>query len=124
MWNALKYGTWNVSQPRMDAVNALVGGGFAPLAAMILASRGFTTPEMANGYLDCSCALLDPFLMTDMALAAGRVGLAMTNGEKIAVFGDYDVDGVTATCLLTDFLRKTARIVCPIFPAAWKKAMA
>ena len=97
MWNVLKYGTWNVSQPRMDAVNALVSGGYAPLAAMILAARGLTTPKLADTYLDCSCELLDPFLMTDMALAAGRVGLAMTRGEKIAVFGDYDVDGVTAT---------------------------
>ena len=73
MWNALKYGTWNVSQPRTSAVNALVGGGYAPLAAMILASRGLDTPEKANAYLDCSCNLLDPFLMTDMDLAAGRV---------------------------------------------------
>ena len=81
MWNVLKYGTWNVSQPRMDAVNSLVGAGYAPLAAMILASRGLNTPVKANHYLDCSCELLDPFLMTDMVLAAGRVGLAMTKGE-------------------------------------------
>ena len=116
MWNALKYGTWNVSQPRMDAVNALVGGGYAPLTAMILASRGLDTPEKANAYLDCSCTLMDPFLMTDMALAAGRVALAMTTGEKIAVFGDYDVDGVTATCLLTDFLRKNGADCVPYIP--------
>ena len=116
MWNALKYETWNVSQPRMDAVNALVGGGYAPLAAMILASRGLVDPKQANAYLDCSCDLLDPFLMTDMALAAGRVGLAMMNGEKIAVFGDYDVDGVTATCLLTDFLRKHGADCVPYIP--------
>ena len=44
--------------------------------------------------------------MTDMDLAAGRVALAMAKGEKIAVFGDYDVDGITSTCLLTDFLRR------------------
>ena len=44
--------------------------------------------------------------MTDMDLAAGRVALAIEKGEKIAVFGDYDVDGITATCLLTDFLRR------------------
>ena len=44
--------------------------------------------------------------MTDMDKAAGRVGLAMSRSEKIAVFGDYDVDGITATCLLTDFLRR------------------
>ena len=112
----MKYETWNVSQPRMDAVNALVGGGYAPLAAMILASRGLNSPETANAYLNCDCTLLDPFLMTDMALAAGRVALAMTNREKIAVFGDYDVDGVTATCLLTDFLRKNGADCVPYIP--------
>ena len=112
----MKYGTWNVSQPRMDAVNALVSGGYAPLAAMILASRGLDAPEKANAYLTCDCALLDPFLMTDMAQAAGRVGLAMMKGEKIAIFGDYDVDGVTATCLLTDFLRRNGADCVPYIP--------
>ena len=97
-------------------MNSLVGAGYAPLAAMILASRGLNTPVKANHYLDCSCELLDPFLMTDMVLAAGRVGLAMTRGEKIAIFGDYDVDGVTATCLLTDFLRKNGADVVPYIP--------
>ena len=82
MWNALKYETWNVSQPRMDAVNALAQGGYAPLAAMVLAARGMQTLEQAEGYLDCSGTLLDPFLMTDMDLAAGRVGLALTRGEN------------------------------------------
>ena len=97
-------------------MNALVSGGYAPLAAMILASRGLADPQQANAYLDCNCELLDPFLMTDMVLAAGRVGLAMTRGEKIAVFGDYDVDGVTATCLLTDFLRKNGADCVPYIP--------
>lgn len=103
---ALKYGTWNISTPEPSAVNALVGSGYPPLAAMVLSSRGIKTPADAHGYLDCTAPLLDPFLMKDMDLAAGRVGLAVSRGEKIAVFGDYDVDGITATCLLTDFLRK------------------
>ena len=90
----------------MSAVNALVGGGYPPLAAMVLASRGIRDTAQAGNYLDCNAPLIDPFLMTDMDLAAGRVGLAMAMGEKIAVFGDYDVDGITATCLLTDFLRR------------------
>ena len=97
-------------------MNALVGGGFAPLAAMILASRDLNTPEQAKDYLSCCGELYDPFLLTDMALAAGRVGLAMTRGERIAVFGDYDVDGVTATCLLTDFLRKNGADCVPYIP--------
>ena len=102
---AVKYGIWNVAEPEMSAVNALVGSGYAPLAAMVLASRGLTNAAQANKYLDCNAPLLDPFLMTDMDLAAGRVGLAMARGERIAVFGDYDVDGITSTCLLTSFLR-------------------
>ena len=112
----MKYGTWNVSRPEHSAVNALVGGGYAPLTAMILASRGLRSPQEAKAYLNCDCTLLDPFLMTDMAQAAGRVALAMMNGEKIAVFGDYDVDGVTATCLLTDFLRRQGADCVPYIP--------
>ena len=102
----MKYGIWNVSEPESSAVNKLVSGGYAPLAAMVLAARGLENQEQADAYLDCNAPLLDPFLMTDMDLAAGRVGLAIARGEKIAVFGDYDVDGITSTCLLTDFLRR------------------
>ena len=102
----VKYGIWNVTEPEMRAVNALVGAGYPPLAAMVLSSRGISNPHQAEKYLSCNAPLADPFLMTDMDLAVGRVGLAMTRGEKIAVYGDYDVDGITATCLLTDFLRR------------------
>ena len=103
---ALKYGIWNVAKPEPEPVNALLEGGYPPLVAMILAARGIRNPRQAHIYLDCSGDLCDPFLMTDMDRAAGRVGLAMDRGEKIAVFGDYDVDGITATCLLTDMLRR------------------
>ena len=102
----LKYGIWNIQAPQPGTVNALVSGGYAPLPAMVLASRGLTDPKQAAGYLDCTAALHDPFLMTDMDLAADRVRLAIERGEKIAVFGDYDVDGITSTCMLTDFLRR------------------
>ena len=105
-----------MQSPHPDAVNALVRANFAPLTAMVLASRGVSGERSANAYLDCNAPLLDPFLMTDMATAAGRVGLAMTKGEKIAVFGDYDVDGITATCLLTDFLRRNGADVVSYIP--------
>ena len=72
---------------------------------MVLASRGVEDPQQARALLRCDGPLDDPFLMTDMALAAGRVAVAIENREKIAVFGDYDVDGITATCLLYEFLR-------------------
>ena len=101
----LKYGVWNFQTPNVGAVNALVTGGYAPLTAMVLASRGLTSPAQAQQYLACNEALPNPFLLRDMDLAVGRVRLALARGEKIAVFGDYDVDGITATCLLTHFLR-------------------
>ena len=116
MCYGLKYGIWKTTAPETDAVNALVGGGYAPLAAMVLAARGLGSADAANSYLDCTSALLDPYLLTDMDLAAGRLALAMERGEKIAVFGDYDVDGITATCLLTDFLRKQGCDVVPYIP--------
>ena len=112
----MKYGVWNVSKPEMTAVNALARCGYSPLTAMILASRGLNGEADAHTYLDCNCPMPDPFEMTDMNLAAGRVGLAMSRGEKIAVFGDYDVDGITATCLLSDFLRRHGADVISYIP--------
>ncbi len=113
---ALKYGVWNVQKPQANSVNALVGAGYAPLSAMVLSSRGIDSPQKARDYLACDATLLDPFLMQDMDLAVGRVGLAMTRGEKIAVFGDYDVDGITSTCLLTSFLRHCGADVVSYIP--------
>ena len=112
----VKYGIWNVNEPDASAVNTLVRSGYAPLAAMVLAARGICDNNQAHKYLDCDAPLLDPFLMTDMDKAAGRVGLAMARGEKIAVFGDYDVDGITSTCLLTDFLRRHGADVVSYIP--------
>ena len=73
MCYALKYGIWNVRAPAMEAVNTLVSGGYAPLAAMILASRGMTSVEKAGAYLDCNANLYDPYLMRDMVPAVERV---------------------------------------------------
>ena len=112
----MKYGIWNVSTPEMGAVNALVTGGYAPLTAMVLSARGITSPSKANAFLSCDCPMPDPFLMKDMDKAVARIGLAMTQGEKIAIFGDYDVDGITSTCLLTHFLRSHGADVLSYIP--------
>ena len=101
----VKYGIWNVSKPDPQAAAALRQGGYPELAARILAARGITDAKTAHEALDCNCPLPSPFLLTQMDVAAGRVACAIEAGEKIAVFGDYDVDGITATCLLTEFLR-------------------
>ena len=100
----------------MGAVNSLVTAGYSPLTSMILSSRGIGDQQEAHNYLTCDAPMPDPYLMTDMDLAAGRVGLALARGEKIAVFGDYDVDGITATCLLTSFLRHQGGDVISYIP--------
>ena len=112
----VKYGIWNVSSLKPEDVNTLVAGGYSPLTAMVLAARGIPSPDRAAALLRCDCALIDPFRMRDMDLAAARVGLAMARGERIAVFGDYDVDGITSTCLLTDFLRRHGADCIPYIP--------
>ena len=112
----MKYGIWNVAQPQQEAVNALAGAGYAPLLSMVLSSRGIRTPQEAKNYLACDCQLPDPYLMTDMTQAVQRLRIALEKNEKIAVFGDYDVDGITATCLLTDYLRRQGGLVVPYIP--------
>lgn len=103
-------------QPDADSVNQLVAAGFAPLVAMVLAGRGLGEPQKVKACLSCDCSLPDPYRLRDMDLAAGRLGLAISRGEKIAVFGDYDVDGITATCLLTDFIRSAGGDCIPYIP--------
>ena len=89
----------------MQGVNALVSCGYKPLTSMVLAARGITDGTQASAYLDCRAQLIDPYAMTDMDKGVDRIRKAAEGGEIVAVFGDYDVDGITATCLLTDFLR-------------------
>ena len=102
----LKYGIWKVAQVDRQGTAALREAGISPLAAAVLCSRGYDTEEKARAFLASGrMQLHDPRALPDMDKAAQRVAQAMKNGEKIAVFGDYDVDGITATCLMTDFLR-------------------
>ena len=72
----------------------------------MLCSRGCSTPREAADLLSVDGPLPPPEAMTDLPAAAQRVRQALENGERIAVFGDYDVDGITSTCLLTQFLRE------------------
>jgi len=101
----VKYGTWNILQFHKEDVSTLQEAGYSPLTARVLCSRGYTEAEQATNFLSACEEMPDPFAMQDMQVAADRVRLALQRGETIAVYGDYDVDGITATCLLTEFLR-------------------
>lgn len=81
------------------------GLGLPSLPAKLLAVRGIKTPDEAQKFLSKSVsALHDPFLMRDMDKAAKRIKQAIEKNEKIAVYGDYDADGVTATYTLLHYL--------------------
>ena len=77
-----------------------------PLAARVLATRGLADPGDAERFLAARLTdLPDPFSMRGMEAAVERLALALSRGEKIALYGDYDVDGVTSTSLLAHVLR-------------------
>lgn len=81
--------------------------GIPPLAALLLLNRGITTPQAVRGYVKKTLdAINNPYLMNDMQKAAQRLVDAIENHEKITVYGDYDVDGVTSVALLVKFLRE------------------
>ncbi len=101
----MKYGTWKIAAPREEAVQCLCAAGYAPLTAYVLSSRGICTPERAQALLGTQQPLDNPLCLREMQAAVDAVRAALQRGERIAVFGDYDVDGITATCLLTDYLR-------------------
>ena len=67
----------------------------------MLCARGVDTPEAAAAFLAAADALHDPMLLQDMDRAVERMERALAGNEYIAVYGDYDVDGITSTCLLT-----------------------
>ena len=79
--------------------------GIEPFAAYILCSRGLQSEEAIDAFLQ-DAELCDPFSLPDMEEACRRIDIALENGERITVFGDYDADGVTSTALLYTYLSK------------------
>ncbi len=77
-----------------------------PLLAALLVLRGQDTVLLARSFLDPNASLLhDPFLLKDMDKGAKRVADAVLNKEKILIYGDYDVDGISSTALLYRFFK-------------------
>jgi single-stranded-DNA-specific exonuclease len=81
--------------------------GLPELLARVLAGRG-VDPDEVEAYLDPSVRRLmpDPHVLTEMETASARLADAVTRGESVAIFGDYDVDGATASALLARYLRQ------------------
>jgi single-stranded-DNA-specific exonuclease len=87
-----------------ERTDALRSSGYPPLLQRLLANRGVHTLDEARRFLEGAPASSDPFLLPDMEAAVERLRLALSRGEVVAVFADFDVDGVTAAALLTEGL--------------------
>ena len=110
---------WTVMPGDVPAERALAKElSLSPLVARVLVARGHASAEDARAFLDPSLERdwADPLEIPGMRAAADRVERAVRRGETIAVFGDFDVDGMTSTCLLTLALRRLGATVRPFIP--------
>jgi single-stranded-DNA-specific exonuclease len=104
----MKTNRWTIKTlPSKEKVFALAKElNVQPLIATLLLQRGINSKAEAGKFFSPSLAQLhDPFLMKDMDKAVARIQQALKNGERILVYGDYDVDGTTAVALVYTFLR-------------------
>ncbi len=98
---------WQMHQPNPEMVEKLrAASGCHPITAAVLINRNISTLQDAENFLRISLNnLRSPFALQDMEPAVSRILKAINGGERILIFGDYDVDGVTAVVILLTFLR-------------------
>jgi len=109
---------WRFRSPDPQKVRSLAAAiGCHPITASVLVNRGMTTPEAASAFLKPGFHQF-PFAsgLLDMEKAVERIHRAVHRQEHILVFGDYDADGVTATVVLTEFLRQAGARVSHYIP--------
>jgi len=108
---------WEI-QASVPATGALGPPLFPPELAQILRNRGVTTSEEADRFLRMEPpAQCDPLRLTGVRAAVDRILRSLKLGEKIAIYGDYDTDGVTATALLVCYLRSRGAVAFPYIPS-------
>ena len=112
----MNHSCWNLLPPVPDKhlANAL---GFPPLIAQLLYNRGLTEPSQLELFITGDKRLSgNPFLLPDMHQAVARIYQALLSGENIAIYGDFDVDGITATALLVQGLSCLGDKTIPYIP--------
>lgn len=107
----MKYGRWNIEGYDREYAVKLLKSGINPLVAVLLSSRKIGEDKIARLTGEEPCEIFDPFRLKDMDRAVERIRKALIAGERIAVYGDYDVDGITSSCLMTQYLRKLGAMV-------------
>lgn len=89
----------------------------SPFIASVILNRGITNDDEIEQYISKDSKLFyDPYLMTDMEKAVKHIKEALSKGQKIAVYGDYDVDGITSTYIVYDYLKSCGSNVMYYIP--------
>ena len=109
---------WTIERPEVTIVEKLSTALAIPTVhAKILASRGITDPEEAKSFLHMDeSSIHDPFLLNDMDQAVEILKKAIQHNQKIAIYGDYDADGVTSIAVLSTALEKLGADVFFVIP--------
>ncbi|MGE4483857.1 MAG: single-stranded-DNA-specific exonuclease RecJ [Oscillospiraceae bacterium] len=106
---------WNIAGYERGDVIGLVKRGFSCLLSVLLTSRRITSEEKIKALMECDTrSIPDPYLMKDMDRAVKRLEKAIEEKEHVAVYGDYDVDGITSSCLVASYLRSRG-LTCEIY---------
>lgn len=115
---ALKRKKWAVAPCSKDLASQIAEEfSVNPLAALLAASREVAAGDEMGDFFDADAPLaIDPFSIKDMDKAACRINTAIDGFEKIAVFGDYDADGITASALLYSYLETRGANVVRYIP--------
>jgi single-stranded-DNA-specific exonuclease len=112
----LNHYRWNLLPPVPDK-RLVSSSGLSPLVAQLLYNRGLTEPSQLEPFIIGDKRLSgDPWLLPDMHLAVARLYRALLSGENIAVYGDFDADGITGTALLVQGLSSLGVKVTPYIP--------
>jgi single-stranded-DNA-specific exonuclease len=111
----MKFDIWEVAGYDRPAAVSLCRSGINPLVSVILSSRGIKDKQHAEEFLKSGMEIVhDPFLLPDMDKAVQCINAAIENRRHVAVYGDYDVDGMTSSCLMADYLRSRG-LECEIY---------
>ena len=112
----MSHSRWNLLPPVPDQ-HLLNSSGFPPLIKQLLYNRGITEPAQFQSFLAADDSLSgDPFLLPDVHRAIARIYQALLSGENIAIYGDYDADGISATALLVQGLSALDGKAVPYIP--------
>jgi single-stranded-DNA-specific exonuclease len=111
----LNHHRWNLLPTAPD--ERLAAGGFPPLISQLLYNRGITEPAQLEVFLSGDKRLCDdPSQLPDIEPAIARIYRAMLSGETIAVYGDFDADGITGTAILVQGLTRLGASAVPYIP--------